>query len=88
MNMFNAAPGSLAAIKSEPYWWEDAGTPVSPSLQPWPDEVEVLVIGAGLTGLSAARTLTRLSVTDCQVKLRLLQLIFELDLHYRPGYQI
>ncbi len=59
MNMFNAVPGSLATIKSEPYWWEDAGTPVSPPLQPWPDEVEVLVIGAGLTGLSAARTLAR-----------------------------
>jgi glycine/D-amino acid oxidase-like deaminating enzyme len=36
-----------------------AGAPVAPPKQPLPGEVDVVVIGAGLTGLSAALTLAR-----------------------------
>ncbi len=46
-------------MKFDPFWWEDTGAPVSPPAQPIPGEVDVLVIGAGLTGLSAARTLAK-----------------------------
>ena len=46
-------------VKSDPFWWEDAGPPTSPPLTDLPAEVDVLVIGAGLTGLTAARTLAR-----------------------------
>ncbi len=46
-------------VKSDPYWWEDAGTPTAPPTQALPAEVDVLIIGAGLTGLSAARTLAK-----------------------------
>ncbi|MEO0622381.1 MAG: FAD-binding oxidoreductase [Pseudomonadota bacterium] len=45
--------------RSEPYWWEDAGAPASPAPEALPAEVDVLIIGAGLTGLSAARTLAK-----------------------------
>ncbi|MEM8624327.1 MAG: FAD-dependent oxidoreductase [Pseudomonadota bacterium] len=48
-------------IAETPYWWDDAGPP-EPAAEdpaPLPAEVEVLVIGAGLTGASAARTLAR-----------------------------
>lgn len=45
--------------RSEPYWWVDAGRPEAPPEVPLPAEVDALVIGAGLTGLSAALTLAR-----------------------------
>lgn len=45
--------------KNTPYWWEEAGAPVSPLVQALPAEVDVLIVGAGLTGLSAARTLAK-----------------------------
>jgi glycine/D-amino acid oxidase-like deaminating enzyme len=45
--------------KSDPYWWEDAGAPTSPPLEALPAEVDVLIVGAGLTGGSAARTLAK-----------------------------
>ena len=44
---------------TEPFWWEGGWRPQSPETVSLPSAVEVLVIGAGLTGLSAARTLAR-----------------------------
>ena len=44
-------------MKFDPYWWEDAGRPMSPMPSELPGEADVVIIGAGLTGLSAARTL-------------------------------
>ncbi len=46
-------------MKSDPFWWEDAGRPSGRSAEDLPGEVDVLIVGAGLTGLSAARTLAR-----------------------------
>ena len=40
-----------------PYWWDIAGHPEPTPVEELPREVDVLVVGAGLTGLSAARTL-------------------------------
>ncbi|RWA97308.1 FAD-binding oxidoreductase [Mesorhizobium sp.] len=45
-------------IKSTPYWWESAPL-VTPSEQILPTETDVLVVGAGYSGLSAAITLVR-----------------------------
>lgn len=45
--------------KFDPFWWEDAGPPTSPTAVELPAEVDVLVIGAGLTGATAARTLAK-----------------------------
>jgi len=47
------------AGETDPYWWADAGPPSCPPERALPAEVDVLVIGAGLTGLTAARTLAR-----------------------------
>jgi len=44
---------------TEPFWWEGGWRPRSPDNASLPAGVDVLVIGAGLTGLSAARTLAR-----------------------------
>lgn len=41
---------------AEPYWW-DAIRPETDSRKELPDNSDVVVVGAGLTGLSAARTL-------------------------------
>lgn len=46
-------------MKHEPYWWSIAGEPFAPNFEPVPREADVLIIGAGLTGLSAARTLAK-----------------------------
>jgi len=46
-------------MKFEPYWWDDAGRPTAPPEVALQKEVDVLVIGAGLTGLSAARALAQ-----------------------------
>ncbi|QTG17237.1 FAD-binding oxidoreductase (plasmid) [Agrobacterium tumefaciens] len=46
-------------MKNTPYWWEDAGDPPSFPTQPLPPRCDVVVIGAGHTGLTAARTLAK-----------------------------
>ena len=45
-------------MKAEPYWWE-AARPEAPSPEPLPAEVDVAVIGSGITGLAAALDLAR-----------------------------
>ena len=44
---------------SEPFWWLDAPLPPPETPGALPRDVDVAIIGAGLTGLSAARTLAR-----------------------------
>lgn len=46
-------------LSTSPFWWEDSGKLELPAENALPAEVDVLVVGAGLTGLSAARTLAR-----------------------------
>ena len=41
--------------KLAPFWWDDAGPPASPPSGAWADSADAVVVGAGLTGLSAAR---------------------------------
>ena len=48
--------GQSGLPKSEPFWWEDAGVPVVPVVEKLPKGVDLLIVGAGLTGLSAACT--------------------------------
>jgi glycine/D-amino acid oxidase-like deaminating enzyme len=44
---------------SAPYWWDAAGPPTAPPPRPLPPEADVVIVGAGLTGLSAALVLAR-----------------------------
>ena len=48
------APG----FKTDPYWWEAAPRPKTPE-RPLPAEADVVIVGSGYTGTSAALTLTR-----------------------------
>ena len=43
-------------IKNEPYWWSDA-KPEFVAQEEWPSNADVVIVGAGYTGLSAALTL-------------------------------
>lgn len=45
-------------IRNEPYWW-DAAPPVRLPQSPVPARCDVVIVGAGYTGLSAALTLAR-----------------------------
>jgi glycine/D-amino acid oxidase-like deaminating enzyme len=50
-------------VKTHPYWW-DTVEPQAPSPKPHaPSTADVAIIGAGYTGLSAARTLARAGAT-------------------------
>ena len=51
--------GSLKELSlvTDPYWWEAA--PRCERDSPLPDEVDVAIVGAGFTGLSAALILAR-----------------------------
>jgi len=44
-------------ISERPYWWKDADLAVSQDAPDVPEKADVAVIGGGLSGLSAARTL-------------------------------
>ena len=46
-------------VKSDPYWWDDAGPPANYSDSEVPKQMDVVVVGAGLTGLTAALTLSK-----------------------------
>ncbi|MHB1216717.1 MAG: NAD(P)/FAD-dependent oxidoreductase [Alphaproteobacteria bacterium] len=48
------APG----FKTDPYWWEAAPRPQAPE-KPLPAEADVVIVGSGYTGTSAALTLAR-----------------------------
>ena len=48
--------GEIQVIKSTPYWWDKSTLPQVPDQETFPREVDILIVGAGLTGLSAART--------------------------------
>jgi glycine/D-amino acid oxidase-like deaminating enzyme len=48
------APG----FKEEPYWWEEA-RPAPLAMEDLPARVDVAIVGAGLTGLNAARELAQ-----------------------------
>ena len=43
-------------IKNSPYWWDLNTSPWVTDQNALPKEVDILIVGAGLTGLSAART--------------------------------
>ena len=45
-------------MKLTPYWWEAAPRPKLPNAEP-PKQAEVVVVGAGYTGVAAALTLAR-----------------------------
>lgn len=47
-----------AALAYRPYWWEAAPRPAAASV-PLPAEADVVIVGSGFTGLSAALTLLR-----------------------------
>ncbi len=49
----------MANLIKEPFWWESAGKPQPVAEIPLPREVDVVVIGAGLTGLTAALFLAK-----------------------------
>ncbi len=48
----------LKDLKQRPYWWDTVATPALASSQ-LPSSVDVAVIGGGITGLCAARSLAR-----------------------------
>src|SRR6201993_558234 len=50
-------------ITEQNYWLTTAEIPQTDRSQPVPDRVDVAVIGAGFTGLSAARTLAKRGAT-------------------------
>jgi len=51
-------------VKTHPYWWDTVDEQLAPSPQPHPrSSVDVAIIGAGYTGLSAARALARAGAT-------------------------
>ncbi|MGI9205010.1 MAG: NAD(P)/FAD-dependent oxidoreductase [Woeseiaceae bacterium] len=48
----------FANLKSEPYWW-DAAPRIVEASPPLPSQVEALIVGAGFSGLTTARTLAK-----------------------------
>ncbi len=50
-------------LKTTPYWWDTAPTLPDLMTRPWPERADVVIIGSGYTGLSAARGLARRGAT-------------------------
>ena len=48
----------FAAMKTEPWWWQEAPRPSIPN-RPLPARADVAIVGAGYTGLNAALVLAR-----------------------------
>lgn len=53
----------MAKLIKEPFWWESAGRPHPTPKIELPDEVDVVVVGAGLTGLTASLFLAKAKKT-------------------------
>jgi len=49
-------------FKTTPYWWEQAPLDHSPT-QELPDQVDVVIVGAGYTGLHAALQTARAGIS-------------------------
>ena len=56
----------MEVLKNSPYWWDDR-KPKFDSNRPWPPRVDVLIIGAGYTGLTTALELTKSNLKVCVV---------------------
>ena len=46
-------------FQEEPWWWHAAPRPAQSSVDNFPDSADVVVVGSGFTGLSAALTLAK-----------------------------
>jgi glycine/D-amino acid oxidase-like deaminating enzyme len=53
------SPKTTASFREKPFWVDTVEMPAADASQPWPEGVDAAVIGAGYTGLSAARELAR-----------------------------
>jgi glycine/D-amino acid oxidase-like deaminating enzyme len=53
------SPKIAASFREKPFWLDTVDIPAADASQPWPESVDAAVIGAGYTGLSAARELAR-----------------------------
>ncbi|MGA9508475.1 MAG: FAD-binding oxidoreductase [Candidatus Sulfotelmatobacter sp.] len=53
------------ALQEHNYWLTTAGFPKTDTTRPLPESVDVAVVGAGFTGLSAARTLAKRGAKVC-----------------------
>jgi len=53
------SPRKAASFREKPFWLDTVEMPAADASQAWPESVDAAVIGAGYTGLSAARELAR-----------------------------